>query len=369
MNRPAQFEQMTVIGLGLIGSSVARAVHARGVASVIVGCDVSDVALTYARKHDFIDRASHDPVSAVSGSDLVILAVSPSALEETARAMAPSLRPGALVMDTASVKQAALAAIGPHIPAGVDFIPAHPIAGSEHSGISAGRADLFERRKVVVTPQQPLLSPVLQRANAFWEALGARVEGIPPELHDRIYAYVSHLPQLLAFAAARTLAGLPVPQDEVMPRFLRLSASGTTLWGDIFTSNREAMLAALERYLDALHHIVRELAQAPQPDDARVDAGERPLLFARIAASCLITTVMEAERQMGFPLARYAGTGFADFASPATSQPDNDIERISGMPQAVSAMLVKYLETLAEFQSALEKDAPAMEKALTSSRP
>ncbi len=150
------FDRITIIGLGLIGSSIARAVHERGLAKTIVGCDHNEISLAYARKHGFIDTAESDPPKAVAGSDLVILATPPSTLADIAQSIAPHLKPGAIVMDVCSVKQPAIDAIAPHIPPGVDFIPAHPIAGSEQSGIAAGRADLFERKQVIITPKEPL---------------------------------------------------------------------------------------------------------------------------------------------------------------------------------------------------------------------
>ena len=196
------FERITIIGLGLIGSSIARAARDHQLAATIVGCDQNDISLAFARKHKFIDTATNDPLAAVKNSDLVILATPPSTLASVAEAITPHLKPGAIVMDTASIKQAAMKAIAPHLPRRVDFMPAHPIAGSEHTGVSAGRADLFERKHVIVTPNEPEVTKASRTSPLSGKPWVRALKAMPAALHDVIYAYVSHLPQLLAFAAA-----------------------------------------------------------------------------------------------------------------------------------------------------------------------
>ena len=255
------FPRIAVIGLGLIGSSIARAAHERGLAGNIVGFDANELSLASARKQHYIDVAAKDLAEAAAGSQLIIIATPPSALAGIAEAIAPHLEKGAIVMDVCSVKQAAIDAIAPHIPAGVDFIPAHPIAGSEKSGAGAGRGDLFERKHVIVTPGEAVETGALKAVTAFWKALGARVEAMPPGIHDVVYAYVSHLPHLLAFAAAGPLAAYK--EDEKLQSFLRLSESNPALWAEICVLNRENVLAALDRYLDAVAHIAGELNTAP----------------------------------------------------------------------------------------------------------
>lgn len=347
---------MTVIGLGLVGSSVARAARERHLVGHIAACDRNEVSLAYARKHGFADSITADAAEAVKDSGLVILATPASALEDVAQAIAPHLMPGAVVMDVCSVKEPAIAAIAPHIPPGVHFIPAHPIAGSEHAGVAAGRADLFERRRVVVTPSDPKLDESLQMATAFWTRMGARVEAMPPHLHDLIYAYVSHLPHLLAFAAHKPLEQYESfrENDELLARFMRLCGASTELWVDIFLLNRDHILGALDRYLDVIVHIRGELQDAPADAGSESDEkNARTALFPRIAASCLVTTIMEAERKAGFPFARYSGSGFADFSYPASQPPDDDIESISQQYICVTRALDEYIERLRDFRSAL----------------
>lgn len=344
--RTLLFEQVTIIGLGLIGSSIARGVREYRVSSHIVGCDANDATLAYARSSGIINAASLDAGIAVKGSDLVIIATPPSALGDTAKAIASHLSKGAIVMDVASVKQAAIAAIAPALPAHVSYIPAHPIAGSEKSGVKAGTADLFINKRVIVTPAEITENAALQRVTSFWTALGARVEGIPADLHDKIYACVSHLPQLLAFAAGQSIPA-DGKQSEMLVGFMRLSRSAPELWMDIFALNKANLLTALDRYLDAATHIQKELETgSTEPPGAHDEWLASHVLFPRIAASCLVTTVMEAERNAGFSFARYTGTGFASFTAALSQPPEEDIEGISGNFQAVAKVLHAYTSTL-----------------------
>ena len=363
------FDRITIIGLGLIGSSIARCAHERKLAGTITGSDLNEVSLAYARKGGFIDVAMYDPLVAVSESNLVILATPLSTLAEITKTIAPNLRPGMIVMDVASVKQPAMDAITPHLPEGVIFIPAHPIAGSEHSGISAGRSDLFERKRIIVTPAEPVQDKNLQDINSFWQGMGARVEAMPAHLHDMVYAYVSHLPQLLAFAATKPLGDYASGENkpELLQKFLRLSDSSPDLWADIFLLNKENVLKSLDRYLDVLTHITGELEEAPEDSPSENDELQaRIALFPRIASSCLVTTVLEAEKQAGFSFARYAGNGFADFTFPASQPPEEDIERISAQYQIVAAILGEYVKQLINLRAAIDSgNAKKLKKALT----
>jgi prephenate dehydrogenase len=180
---------------------------------------------------------------------------------------------------------------------------------------------------------------------------------MPAHLHDLIYAYVSHLPQLLAFAAFHPLEEYASneEEDDLLRKFLRLSRSDIEMWIDIFMLNRDNVLAALDRYLDAVLHIRHELDDAPadEPVPLADETAARKALFPRIAASCLITTIMEAEKKAGFPFARYAGTGFADFSYPASQPPEDDIEHISKQYQAVGKVLDEYIERLRYFRAAI----------------
>lgn len=363
----ALFDQITIIGLGLIGSSIARAVRKKHLARFIIGCDSSDTALGYARSHNYIDTGVRDPALAVNGSQLVILATPPSTLGYIAKKMAPKLAPHTIIMDTASVKKAAIDAIAPALPLDVDFVPAHPVAGSELSGGSAGRDDLFQRRRVIITPGEPLENEIMQRITAFWVGLGARVEGMPADLHDQTYAYISHLPHLLAFAARDVVRVPHLKADSVaLQHFLRLSHSRAKLWSEIFFYNREHLLAALRRYLVAVKQIQQELMSVKLHENYSFDDTlARTVLFPRIASSCLILATMEAEKKAGFSFARFAGRGFADFTYPANTPPDEHMETISNQHQIVGSVVREYTDRLDHWMELLEKDKRAeLEEAL-----
>ena len=358
MSKSHHFERITIIGLGLIGSSIARSVREKNLVGTIVGFDHNEVSLAFGRKHHFIDIAAENMAVSVDNSDLVIIATPPSTLGDVAAVIAPALKAGCIVMDVCSVKEMAIAAVAPHVPEGVHFIPAHPIAGSEQSGVAAGRSDLFAHKRVIVTPSEAQLQdPALQQINVFWKAMDAHVEAMPAHLHDLVYAYVSHLPQLLAFAAGNVLETDLKSKDELLQKFLRLSRSNSDMWIEIFLLNKDNIVAALNRYIDAVNHIKKELSEAP--DDVISEADEqlaRTALFPRVAASCLITTVMEAEKKAGFPFARYAGTGFADFSYPASQPPEGDIESIANQYQAVGAILGDYIDRLQTLGHAISSE-------------
>lgn len=349
------FNQIAIIGLGLIGSSIARAARKRHLAEFIVGCDNNDTTLAYARSHNYIDTAVHNPALAANGSQMVILATPPFAFHSIIRQMAPRLQSGTIVMDTASVKQSVMEIMAPLLPIHVDFVPAHPVAGSEQSGGSAGSDDLFHRRRVIVTPNEPLPSSVLQAVTSFWVGMGARVEALPAPLHDVVYAYISHLPHLLAFAARGTVTSAHIKADNpILKKFLRLSVSRAALWSEIFALNRGNLVAALDTYLVALRQIQRELTSAPAGHkESYDDRLARTVLFPRIAASCLITAIIEAEKQTELSFARYAGRGFADFTAAAGSPPEAAMEQIASHNQLVASIVKEYAERLQSWQTLL----------------
>jgi len=355
------FKQITIIGLGLIGGSIARAAHAQKLAGKIIGYDENEVSTSFARKEGFIDEAAKDIASAVSGSDLVIIATPPASLGEVAEKIAGNLSAGAMVMDVASVKLPAIAAIAPYLPENVVFIPTHPIAGSDKSGVRAGRADLFDKKRIIITPEAPPADEIMQKLNAFWGAMGARVEGMPADIHDMLYGYMSHLPQLIAFCLKKPLGDFfeAGKDNAVYQSFLRLAGSNPELWAEIFSQNSENVLKATDRYIDVVSHLYNELKNAPEDADieAKKAAEDQQLantvLFPRIVASCLVTTVMEAEKNAGFSFAKYAGTGFADISAPAIVAPDADIEKISAQYRLVTNILGEFVLTLKLFRAAL----------------
>ncbi len=359
------FAQINIIGLGLIGSSIARAVRDNKLSDTLIGCDANEVAVAYALKNGFIDKGSKDAAYNIAQADLVIIATPTGILEQICTHIAPHLKAGCVVMDTGSVKVTPLEIMLRCLPEHAVIIPAHPIAGSEQSGVSSGKADLFDKKRVIISPEKPLPEDTLQHIASFWQALGARVEAMPADMHDRIYGYISHLPQLLAYAATAIVS----PQtDELLAsqklrQFTRLYASDTVLWSNILCLNSAIILPALDRYLSVITHIINELKTAPADAAPAKDDAEnltRTGLFPRIVASCLITTVMEAEKNSGLSFARYAGGGFKDFSAPSETTPEEDMEHISTHYRLVIPLLERFEKQLLFIRDIIEKNDEAL---------
>ncbi len=252
--------QLTVVGVGLIGGSVALAARRRGVAARVVGVDCRPEALGRALERGLLDEATGDLAAGVAGAEVVVFCTPVDYIAAGVLAAAPHCRPGALLTDAGSTKAAILRELDGRLPPGVSFVGAHPLAGSEKQGPEHARANIFEGSLVVLTPPSSD-DNALSRARSFWEALGARTEVMGAEDHDRALALTSHLPHLTAAA----LAGV------VPPELLGLTATGfrdatrlasgdPALWAAIFLSNRAAVLAALERLGDQLGRFRQALA-------------------------------------------------------------------------------------------------------------
>jgi cyclohexadieny/prephenate dehydrogenase len=259
MSKPV-FEHVALIGLGLIGSSIAHAVRRGGLAKRITGHAKSEASRKTAERLRLCDAVYADPAEAVKGADLVILCTPVGSYGALAEAIAPSLAPGATLSDVGSVKGAVVRDVAPHVPEGVHFIPGHPIAGTEHSGPEAGFAELFDGRWCILTPLPGADEAAVARLKRFWEGCGASVETMTPEHHDLVLAIVSHLPHLIAYNIVGTASDLErVTQKEVIKfsasgfrDFTRIAASDPTMWRDVFLNNREAVLEMLGRFVEDL---------------------------------------------------------------------------------------------------------------------
>jgi cyclohexadieny/prephenate dehydrogenase len=262
------FQRIALIGLGLIGSSVARVARRKKLVGSIVAADASAEVRKRAAELGLADVTAKNAAAAVEGADLVILCVPVGAMGEVAQEIAPHLRQGAIVSDVGSVKGAVIAAIARHLPKGVDFVPAHPVAGTEQSGPDAGFATLFHNRWCILTPPEGADQKAVTRLAEFWTAAGANVEFMTPAHHDLVLAITSHLPHLIAYNIVGTAADLEtVTQSEVIKfsaggfrDFTRIAASDPTMWRDVFLNNREAVLETLGRFtedLTALQRMIR----------------------------------------------------------------------------------------------------------------
>jgi cyclohexadieny/prephenate dehydrogenase len=262
------FAKITLVGIGLIGSSIAHAARRGKLASHIAGYAPTEDELDRARKTGFADSLHASLADAVRDADLVVLATPVGAFGEIARQMAPHLKPGAIVSDVGSVKTAVVRDVGPHIPEGVHLVPAHPIAGTEQSGPESGFAELFDGRWCILTPPPGTDAAAIAAMSTFWRGLGSEVEMMEPRHHDLVLAITSHVPHLIAYNIVGTAADMEsVTESEVIKYsaggfrdFTRIAASDPTMWRDVFLNNREAVLEMLGRFnedLSALQRAIR----------------------------------------------------------------------------------------------------------------
>ncbi|MCZ6494890.1 MAG: prephenate/arogenate dehydrogenase family protein [Alphaproteobacteria bacterium] len=250
------FNRVALIGLGLIGSSLARAIKRHGLAGEIVGHARSKETRELALGLGFIDRAAVTAAAAVKGADLVVIAVPVGVTGAIAQEIAPALDAGAIVTDVGSVKGAVVDAVGPHIPDGVHFVPAHPVAGTEESGPEAGFAELFEGRWCIITPPPGTDEEAVTRVCSLWRAVGSEVDRMDPHHHDMVLAITSHLPHLIAYTIVGTATDLENHlQREVIKfaaggfrDFTRIAASDPVMWRDVFLANKDAVLEMLGRF-------------------------------------------------------------------------------------------------------------------------
>ncbi|KQT53972.1 MULTISPECIES: prephenate/arogenate dehydrogenase family protein [unclassified Aureimonas] len=261
------FARVALIGIGLIGSSIAINLRDRNLASHIAISTRSPATLARAEELGLGHSFHASAAEAVRDADLVILCVPVGACGAIAAEIAPALKAGAIVSDVGSVKAAVVEAMRPHLPSSVHFVPAHPIAGTEQSGPDAGFLDLFENRWTILTPIEGTDPGATARLGALWEAAGARVETMTAEHHDLVLAIVSHVPHLIAYNIVGTAADLEtVTRSEVIKfsasgfrDFTRIAASDPTMWRDIFLNNREAVLEMLARFSEDLASLQRAI--------------------------------------------------------------------------------------------------------------
>ncbi|MDE2367495.1 MAG: prephenate dehydrogenase/arogenate dehydrogenase family protein [Burkholderiales bacterium] len=262
------FQQLGVIGCGLMGGSFALALKRAGLVKRVMGYSKSPSTTERARKLGVIDIAAESALLAVSGSDIVLLAVPVAATETTFKDIRDLVEPGVLFMDVGSTKRDVVDAARRVLRGRIaSFVPAHPIAGKEVSGIQNADAALYSGRQVILTPLPQTAPEMVQKATDVWSAIGAQVLKMTPENHDAAFAAVSHLPHLLAFAYFSAVANQPAGRDYLslagpgFRDFTRIAASSPDVWRDILTANREEVLKQSQRFrhaLDAIEHAMRE---------------------------------------------------------------------------------------------------------------
>jgi len=260
------FSRVAIIGLGLIGSSVARAVRASMPTVRLTGSDADPAVRERVRDLDLLDDVADGAGAAAVDADLVILCVPVGAMAAVAAEIAPELSPGTIISDVGSVKAQVLTDLTAALP-GIAIVPAHPVAGTENSGPDAGFATLFRNRWCILTPPEGADPVAIERVKAFWTALGSNVELMEARHHDIVLAVTSHLPHLIAYTIVATASDLEdVTSSEVIKYsaggfrdFTRIAASDPTMWRDVFLTNKDAVLETLQRFSEDLSVLQRAI--------------------------------------------------------------------------------------------------------------
>ncbi|WP_425043385.1 prephenate/arogenate dehydrogenase family protein [Primorskyibacter sp. S87] len=261
------YDRVALIGLGLIASSMFWAIKRAGLAGEVTGYARSLETRDTARKIGLCDRVCDTAAEAAKGADLVVLCVPVGVMSDVMVEIAPVLKPGATVSDVGSVKRHVIEAVQPHIPHGVHFVPAHPLAGTEHSGPESGFAELFDNRWTILVPIEGTPSEPVARLRALWEGMGANVEEMEADHHDLVLAVTSHAPHLIAYTMVGVADDLRrVTDSEVIKYsaagfrdFTRIAASDPTMWRDVFLTNKDATLEILGRFTEELFALQRAI--------------------------------------------------------------------------------------------------------------
>lgn len=261
------YDRVALIGLGLIAGSMSLALREMGLAREVVGYARSPETRATAAEIGLVDRVCDSAAAAVEGADLTVLAVPVGAMGAVAAEIAPHLKPGATVTDVGSVKQAVVDAVAPHLPAGVHFIPGHPLAGTEHSGPRSGFASLYRNRWWLFTPTPQTDEAAIRRLEDLVRAMGAKTERMEAAHHDLVLAVTSHTPHLIAYTMVGVADHLKrVTESEVVQYsaagfrdFTRIAASDPTMWRDVFLQNKDAVLDILGRFTEELFVLQRAI--------------------------------------------------------------------------------------------------------------
>ncbi len=267
MTDEIMFERVALIGIGLINSSIARLMKRDGLAGEIVIYSRRQSTLDKAMQLGLAERAESDAGAAVEDADLVVLGAPVGANAALAEAIGPHLKPGAIVTDVGSVKSAVIRDVAPHLPAGVHLVPAHPVAGTEHSGPEAGFAELFENHWCILTPPEGCDPAALEKIADLWRRAGSTVDIMDAVHHDKVLAITSHLPHLIAYNIVGTVADIELVTDREVVKyaaggfsdFTRIAASDPEMWRDVFLNNQDAVLEMLGRFTEDLAALQRAI--------------------------------------------------------------------------------------------------------------
>ena len=259
--------KLAVIGVGLIGGSFALALKEAGLVGEVVGIGRGRANLETAREKGIIDTFTHSLAEGVAGADVVFLSTPVQTLSKVAAEVLPHMKPGAILTDGGSVKADVIAAIEPMLPAGIHFVPGHPVAGTEQSGAAAAFATLYRGRRCILTPTRRTDSRALDWIKHLWQAAGSEVVVMTPEKHDRILAAISHLPHMVAYALVDAVDKCSDENENILSYsaggfrdFTRIASSDPTMWRDIALSNRAALLEMIQGFEKSLAEVKKDIA-------------------------------------------------------------------------------------------------------------
>lgn len=258
--------KLAIVGVGLIGGSLALALKAAGVVGEVVGIGRGLANLEKALELGVVDRITQDPAEGVADADLVFLATPVLTLTEMASRVLPHMKPGAVLTDGGSVKGSVARAIEPLVPKGVHFVPGHPIAGTEKSGAEAAFATLYHRRRCILTPTAQTDPAALRLVRRVWETAGCEVVEMDVEKHDRILGAISHLPHMVAYSLVNAVSSYDRYEENILEYsaggfrdFTRIASSDPTMWRDIALTNRDALLEMIERFESSLAELKEDI--------------------------------------------------------------------------------------------------------------
>ncbi len=354
---------IALIGCGQIGGSLALALKASEAQLRIIGYDTNSAHAAILLDEGAVDAVAHGLAEAVRMADIVLLATPLRTYSALLEEALPYLSPHTIITDVGSVKYT-LASFRDRLPPTVSLVPGHPISGSEQTGPAVARPTLFKDKLCVLTPASPEIDDSVTIIQHLWEAAGATVRYMPVEVHDQLYAYVSHLPHVIAFVAARQFHALGVhlsAEKPVLSRFLRISRSNPRMWTDVFIENREALLQSFDMFRAVLTHMATELESGEAGNTTLNDGEVASYVLPQLLASSLISTVSLYEQQSGIEARNFGAGGLRDIASPAAESPDDISAYISERAHQVARLL---RDSLAYFVPVYDAIAASDEPAL-----
>lgn len=360
--------RIALLGAGQLGGSFILALRENGANIHVSAYDLAQHHSEELKALGGADVVCESPQQAVRGADMVLFAAPLRTYRAIATAIAPVLEDGCIVTDLGSVKNS-MHALKSILNKG-HLVPAHPIAGSEKSGPGAARADLFKDRLCILSPEEDTDTEAFRAVEALWSLVGADVIAMPWQLHDQIYAHVSHLPHYVAFVAASYFHKLGVTvtsEDKTLQQFLRISRSNPRMWSDIALENREALLPIMATYIALLEHFATELrAGAPTENNQGDRALIAKTLLPRVLAASLISNVSVYEQHSGQSLRIFGGAGMRDVAAPAAVTPEDDTEAMSNHATLMAEIIEGIIPYFREMEKMIgAEDAPALYESIS----